>query len=57
MIDMYSLPSDERNKIINALPATMTNKITEFIVNVREYDEKLLTVDDIVIDIDYTFFE
>jgi hypothetical protein len=56
-IDMYSLNAGERNKIINALPATITNKITEFIVKIREYDEQSLTIDDITLDIDYTFFE
>ena len=57
VIDMYNLASNDRNKIINALPATITNDITEFIIDVREYDEKILTVDDTIIDIDYTFFE
>jgi hypothetical protein len=56
-IDMYSLSSIERTKIINSLPATMTNKITDFILKIREYDENLLTIDGVTVEIDHTFFE
>lgn len=47
----------DRNKIMDNLPATITNQITEYILKVREYDEELLTHNGVTIDIDYTFFE
>ena len=56
-INMSEITGEERHKIINALPASTVNKITEFITNIREYDEKLLTIDGKTVDIDYTFFE
>ena len=56
-IDISSLSFKNVNSIIDNLPASITNKITDFILKVREYDEKLLTINDVTIDVDYSFFE
>lgn len=56
-IQMDSLTIGERNKIIDNLPADITNKVTDFILSIREYDEKLLTFDGTLFEIDYSFFE
>jgi hypothetical protein len=56
-ITMDELSIGDRTKILNNLPATVTNGITEFILKVREYDEKMLTYNGVVVDIDSNFFE
>jgi hypothetical protein len=56
-IKIDSLTIGEKNKIIDNLPADVTNNITEFILSVREYDEKLLTFEGTLFEIDYLFFE
>lgn len=47
----------DRKKIIDNIPAKITNQITDFILNIRSYDEKCLTYEGNVIDIDSNFFE
>jgi co-chaperonin GroES (HSP10) len=56
-INMDGLSISDRTKIMDNLPANVTNKITEFILKVREYDENLLTFNGVTIDIDSSFFE
>lgn len=57
VIKLESLTNTIRNQIIDSLPALVTNKIVDFILKVKEYDEKLVTYDNITVDIDSTFFE
>ena len=54
---MDQLTSSERIKIMDNIPANITNKITDFIVKIREYDEELLTVNGVTVDMDSTLFE
>lgn len=56
-IKMAEVGLSDRREIIDNLPATITNQITEFILKVRDYDEKLLTIDGVTVDIDSSFFE
>ena len=56
-IKIGELSIGDRNKIMDNLPATITNQITDFILKVRSYDDDLLTYDGTTIDIDYSFFE
>jgi hypothetical protein len=56
-IMMDELSVIDKNKIIDHLPATITNKITEFIIKFRDYEESLLTFDGVSVDIDSNFFE
>lgn len=51
-----TLSNSERKKLIDKLPAKVTNKISDFIVKIREYDEQLLTVNDTTFTIDSSFF-
>lgn len=51
-----SLTNVERKKLMDRLPAKVTNSISEFIVKVREYDDQLLTVNETTFAIDSTFF-
>lgn len=50
------LTNMEKKKLIDKLPAKVTNKISDFIIKVREYDEQLLTVNDVTFSIDSSFF-
>lgn len=51
------LSMQDRSKIIDNLPASITADISKFIANVRSYEEEIMTVDGITIDIDSSFFE
>jgi hypothetical protein len=51
------LSVSDRTKIMDNLPANVTNTITDYIMKVREYDESLLTFSGVTIDIDSSFFE
>jgi hypothetical protein len=51
------LSMHERSKIIDNLPADITAKISDFISVVRQYEEEIMTVDGITVDIDSSFFE
>lgn len=57
IIKFDDLTISEKIKIIDKLPANVTNNIMEFIVKVREYDEHLLTYNGVTLDIDTSFFE
>lgn len=57
LIKMDELSVSDRNKIMDNIPANITNKITDYIVKVRNYDESLLTIDGVTIEIDSNFFE
>jgi len=57
VIKFDDIPNSEKIKIMDKLPANVTNNITEFILKVREYDESLLTWSGITVDIDSSFFE
>jgi hypothetical protein len=48
---------NERSKIIDNLPADVTANISNFISIVRQYEEDIMTVDGITVDIDSSFFE
>jgi len=54
---MSSLGLSDRVKILDTLSAKVTNEITDFILKFREYEEKLLTVKGVTIDLDANFFE
>lgn len=56
-INFDSINIKEKIKIVNSLPAFVTSKISDFIRQVSEYDEKLLTLDDVVVELDSSFFE
>lgn len=47
----------EKLKIVNNLPASVTSSISEFITKVSEYDEKLLTLNDVTVELDSSIFE
>lgn len=51
------LSMNERSKIIDNLPADVTTNISNFISIVRQYEEDIMTVDGITVDIDSSFFE
>jgi hypothetical protein len=51
------LSMSERSKIIDNLPADVTANISNFISIVRQYEEDIMTVDGITVDIDSSFFE
>ncbi len=57
VIAFDSLGLTEQTSVVDKLPANITNKINEFILKVREYDESILTVDENTIIIDHSFFE
>lgn len=57
IIKMSDLTSGEKNKLIDNIPADITNEITDYILSVREYDEQLLTYNGVSFEIDYSFFE
>lgn len=56
-IDFDNINIKEKIKIVNNLPASITAQISEFISKISEYDEKLLTVDDVTVELDSSFFE
>lgn len=56
-IDFDAINLKEKIKIANALPASVTSQISEFISKISSYDEKLLTFDDVVVELDSSFFE
>lgn len=56
-IQMDSLSLSDRVKIMDNLPASVTNQITEFIVKIREYDEMILTHEGVIYDVDSSLFE
>lgn len=56
-IKMDEISISDRTKIMDNLPANVTNKITDYILKVREYDDTLLTVNGVTIDINSNFFE
>lgn len=56
-LSMDDITMSEKLKILDNLPANVTNQITEFIIRVREYDESLLTFNGVMVDIDSAFFE
>jgi len=56
-IKFDEIPISEKTKIMDKLPANVTNSITEYILKIREYDEMLLTHSGITVDIDSSFFE
>ena len=56
-IEMKSLSLSDRIKILDNLPAEVTNEIMDFIIQVRNYDEELLTYDGVLVEIDSNFFE
>jgi hypothetical protein len=51
------LSMNERSKIIDNLPADVTANISNFISIVRQYEEDIMTIDGITVDIDSSFFE
>lgn len=51
------LSMQDRSKIIDNLPASVTADISNFISNIRKYEEEIMTVDGITIDVDSSFFE
>jgi len=57
LIEMESLSTSDRIKIMDNLQANVTNKIVEFISKIREYDEELLTHEGVTYDVDSSFFE
>jgi hypothetical protein len=57
LIKFEDLSISEKTKILDNLPANITNKITDYILKIREYDEALLTINGITVDIDSAFFE
>ena len=57
IIKFDEISISEKTKILDNLPANITNQITSFILKVREYDESLLTLNGITVDIDSSFFE
>lgn len=56
-IQMDSLSLGDRQKVMDNLPANITNQVTEFIVKIREYDEFILTHDGITYEVDSNLFE
>lgn len=56
-IRFEELSISDKTKILDNIPANITNQITDFILSIREYDESLLTVNGVTVDIDSTFFE
>ena len=57
IIKFDDIPISEKTKIMDKLPANVTNSITEYILKIREYDEMLLTHSGVTVDIDSSFFE
>jgi hypothetical protein len=57
IIKFDEIPISEKTKIMDKLPANVTNSITEYILKIREYDEMLLTHTGVTVDIDSSFFE
>lgn len=57
VIEMDSLSTSDKIKIMDNLTASVTNKITDFILKVRAYDEELLTYEGVTYDVDSSFFE
>ena len=57
VIKFDDISTSERVKIMDNLPAKVTNLITDYILKVREYDEQLLTFNGVTIDVDSNFFE
>lgn len=51
------LSMGERSKIIDNLPADVAANISNFISKVRQYEEEIMTIDGITVDIDSSFFE
>lgn len=51
-----TLGNSDRKKLIDKLPAKVTNKISDFIIQIRDYDEQLLTINGVTFSIDSTFF-
>lgn len=56
-IQMDALSLGDRTKIMDNLPAHITNQVNEFIVKIREYDESILTYDGVTYDVDSSLFE
>jgi hypothetical protein len=51
------LSMQDKSKIIDNLPADITANISNFISSIRQYEEDIMTVDGITIDVDSSFFE
>lgn len=47
----------EKLRIVDKLPADITNSINKYILEIRKYDEAILTKDGMMVDIDSSFFE
>lgn len=57
VIDFYKINLKEQIKIANNLPASIASQISDFIKNVSDYDEKLLTIDGVTVELDSSLFE
>lgn len=57
VIDFDKINLKEQIKIANNLPASITSQISDFIKNVSDYDEKLLTIDGVTVELDSSLFE
>jgi hypothetical protein len=55
-INLSALPIKERVSIIEKLPSNITNKVFNFIKEYRDLETKFVKFDDIVIDVDGSFF-
>lgn len=55
-INLSVLPIKERVSIIEKLPSNITNKVFNFIKEYRDLETKFVKFDDIVIDVDGSFF-
>jgi hypothetical protein len=56
-LSMSELTFSEKTKLMDNVPADITNQITDFILKIREFDESLLSHEGTYFDIDYSFFE
>ena len=57
IIKMDELSISDEKKIMDNLPANVTNQITDYILSVRNYDEELLTINGLTVDLDSSLFE
>jgi hypothetical protein len=57
VIDYTSLKTQQKIEIIENLPLALNKKIINFIEELRKIERDLLTVDDVVVEIDVDFFD
>ena len=57
IIEFSKIKISDRIKLIEQLPLSMYNEISEYIESVNRYLNEILTIDDIIVSIDTQFFD